>query len=110
MILWSGKGYLVIVMALAAILAVNLATDYVLFQPGYYKATGWPKLMGLCLAALPTWWLGVHLNRAKGKVLIDPETGREVILPNNHSLFFLPMQYWAFVLVAFGIVMFFTGQ
>jgi hypothetical protein len=60
------------------------------------------------LFALPTAELQAHLNEnqpLKATVMIDKQTGREVKIKPNHSLFFIKMQYSAFIIAGIGIVM-----
>ncbi|AMP04624.1 hypothetical protein CPter91_2260 [Collimonas pratensis] len=38
-------------------------------------------------------------------MLLDQQTGAEVILKPDHSLFFIKMQYWAFIAGVIGLVM-----
>jgi hypothetical protein len=45
------------------------------------------------------WWLGRKLNSAPNRELVDPKTGQRVLLRNDHSLFWIPMQWWAIPIV-----------
>jgi hypothetical protein len=51
------------------------------------------------------------LNKPKGKALIDPETGREVIISGvKHTLFFIRVEYWGIILGIIAIINIFTSQ
>jgi len=50
-----------------------------------------------------TWHFGSSWNK-KARVDIDEETGEKYQFKTNHSLFWIPMQYWAFVLGFLGIL------
>lgn len=52
--------------------------------------------------------MGAYLNRKQGKVMIEKETGREVILKPDHSFFFIRMEYWGPLLLALGVVFLFV--
>jgi hypothetical protein len=40
----------------------------------------------------------------KKRVVIDKETGEEIVLASNHSLFFVPVQLWPVIFVVIGLV------
>ncbi len=104
MIVWNGLGILVPIIAFLFFLVANLAADGLLGE-GFYESHGWPKLAAALVGAVSIWFLGRYLNSRGTRTLIDEETGEKVVLGNKHSLFFLKMEYWAFVLVGFGVVM-----
>src|SRR5262245_24718472 len=101
MIIWSGLGFLVFVIAFTCSLAMALFTK-VLFGDGYYTTHSWPLAVALAVAGILTWLLGNKLNRRQGKVMIEKETGREILLRPNHSLYFVRMHYWGPILIALG--------
>jgi hypothetical protein len=101
MIIWSGLGFLVFVIAFACSFAMAVFTN-ALFGDGYYTAHSWPLAVAMAIAGALTWLLGNALNRRKGKVMIEKETGREVVLQTNHSLFFVRVHYWGPILIALG--------
>ncbi len=59
------------------------------------------------LAAIPVWIIGRKKNAKTTRALIDPETGEDVSLESGggHELFFLPMEYWAPIMVVLAIAM-----
>ena len=76
----------------------------------YYQAHGWPKLVAFAVAAVIVGIVGRWLNRRQGKVLIDPETGREVVVGRGNTFFFIPMEYWAPILLVLGIIFLFVTE
>jgi hypothetical protein len=101
MIIWSGLGFLVFIFAFGCSLGMNLFVRP-LFGDGYYQTHAWPLALALVVAGILTWFVGNALHRRPGKVFIDKETGREVLLGQNHSLFFIKMHYWGPILIALG--------
>ena len=99
MVIWTGWGLLVLVFVVIGAgtgeLLANLAqTDQ-----------NWPMGIGTLLAA------GMNYSAAKmleseGEILIDPETGEEVLLKSSHSLFFIPIKYWTYVFGALAVLWF----
>ena len=104
MIIWKGHGWLVVLFAGGFLLLMQTVGDG-LFGEGFYQANAWPKIVALFVAAAATWFVGVKLNGGEDKELLDPETGQPVRLAApSHTLFFVPMQYWAIALVAIAVV------
>ena len=108
MIIWSGLGFLVVIFAFGCSLVMNLLISP-LFGHGYYQTHAWPLAFALVVAGVLTWFVGNALNRRRGKIYIDKETGREVQLRTNHSLFFIKMHYWGPILLVLAFLsLFFT--
>jgi len=62
--------------------------------------------VGGIVAAGLCWWLGTKLNDPSGdRVLVDKNSGKEVRIKSRHSLMFLPVQYWAFIIFAVFLVL-----
>jgi hypothetical protein len=56
------------------------------------------------IAASLTYGLHRLLLLKKQRVLVDKETGKEVVLASGHSLFWVPVPLWPVVFVAFGLI------
>lgn len=102
MIIWSGYGIIVAVIAFISLMLTQLTVDGIL-NHGYYTAHGWPKLTAFILAGILTLLLGNYLNAKQGKVVIEKATGRELLLKPNHSLFFINIQYWGYIFFIIGL-------
>jgi membrane protein YqaA with SNARE-associated domain len=62
--------------------------------------------IGAILSGIAIWFIGNKFNSpAKSRTFIDKESGQEVIVKPDHSLFFIKMQYWAFIVSGFGVIM-----
>ena len=46
--------------------------------------------------------LGLYLRGKGGRVVVDKQTGREIVLRRRHTLFFIPIEYWGLVVVVLG--------
>jgi hypothetical protein len=53
--------------------------------------------VGFGAGLLVIWFMGRWLNGRPQKILVDPESGERVILIGEHSLYWIPMQYWALI-------------
>ena len=108
MVIWSGLGFLVAVITFLLLLTAEYLTESLLQDESYYQTHGWPKLLAFFIAGAVVWALGRYLNRRQGKVMIEKETGKEVLINPNHSLFFIRMEYWGPILLVLGIFFFFV--
>ncbi len=93
MIIWSGLGFLAALIPFIFVLVFGLLSN-VLFGQGYMTSHNWPIGLALLISAVLVFFLGIRLERP-GKTLIDPQTGRSVVLRRRNTLFFIPIKYWA---------------
>jgi len=89
MMIWSGLGILVPVIAAICIFAAD--------------SLGWPKSIFLFIGAIAVTAIGLYLNRLPGRTVIDKATGKEIVLKKKHTFFFVPVVYWGAVLAAFAV-------
>ena len=59
--------------------------------------------VGLFAAAAANWHLGLGLNKQTGRELFDAKT-RPSALKCDHSLFYIPMQYFSALMLAAAVV------
>jgi hypothetical protein len=112
MIIWRGWGFLVAVIGFGCLLLTEIGIEAVRNDDQFYQDHGWPKLLAFLVAAGIVWPLGRALNRTKpGRELVDPKTGERVVLQpgSQHSLFFVPIEYWAALFVVLGVVFLFVN-
>jgi len=103
-IIWSGKGFLVAVFTFGFSLVANLVTNSVTGGGAYWDAHKWPFAVSLFVSAVPSWVVGRSIQNRNARVLVDPKTGEEVVLRESHTLFFVPMMWWAPILVVVGVI------
>jgi hypothetical protein len=107
MIIWSGWGIMVGLVAFAIVMLTQLCVNAVMQDDHFYQTNGWPKLLGLWIAAAVSWPMGHVMNRGEERWIYDPETSEPVLVReggNEHTLFFIPVQYWWIVLAVLGVV------
>jgi hypothetical protein len=112
MIIWTRAGFLALLIPFLCALAMNVAVDGAFKDDHYYKDHGWPKLLACLLGGGVLWPLGRRLNQTDERQLLDMETGEVVRFQSGggHTLFFIPVEYWSFIVAAFGVVTLFTSQ
>jgi hypothetical protein len=106
MIIWKGWGIAVAVIAITAWIGGDLAGEKLLGTPDAFN-----PLSGLALAAAAAaiWQLSKYLNRQPGRSVVDKATGREFVLRRSHSLFFIPIEYWAWIVAVLAILTFLSA-
>ncbi len=95
MIVWEGRGILIVLVLIASFILAEAVL------PIYYLDFAF--VISFLGTGILTWHFGSNWNK-KARVVIDKETGEEYQIKSNHSLFWIPMQYWAFVLGFLGII------
>ncbi len=108
MIIWKGLGFIVPIIGLVAFFVTQLALDAA-FGDDFYTSNGWPKLVGAFLAAGLIFLASRLLGKPTGKIFIDKETGQEIEMRKTHSLFFIPILYWAPIVLLLGFYLAFSG-
>ena len=98
--IWRGWGILVVLYALAGVVVGTVVRN----AAGGGVRAG--VAIGACevLAGIGVWFTGLRLNREPDRTLVDPKSGNEVRLRRRHTLFWIPMQYWAPVLAIVGVI------
>jgi hypothetical protein len=109
MIIWNGAGFIVAVITFTSMVLTEQFVENLYQDDKYYQHHGWPKLVAFVAAALVVYPIGRYLNATEGRVLVDPATGERVVIKSDHSLFFINVQTWPFVLVLLGFVFLFVG-
>src|SRR5262245_8816650 len=98
MIIWKGAGFIVAVVAFLMLLLTEISVEALTGDDSYYQKHGWPKLAGFIIAGCLVMLIGKYLNKKEGRVLIDKQTGEEVVVKSEHSLFFINVEYWSYIL------------
>ena len=107
MIIWHGRGVMVFLIAFGCLLLTELFTRAVFGGTTYYQSHGWPKLVGLWLAAGLVYALRSSLGVGRERTLIDKVTGQEIKVSLEGRFLFIPARYWPAILLAAGVVYFF---
>lgn len=103
MFIWQGAGILsILVPVILGILAQWSVDSY--FGHGYSEIHSWQNAIAWTLGAVVIWLSGTKLAKRPTKSLIDPKTGAQVSFQEKHTLFWIPMQYWAIVWIGASIV------
>ncbi len=80
MIIWSGFGFVVAVLGFAALLFTEMISERITGNDRFYQEHGWVILIGMLVAAALTYGLHRLLLLERGRVMIDKQTGQEIVL------------------------------
>ena len=106
-ILWTGWGFLVpVIVGVGFVLTQTILNT--IFGPYTYEDAAWPKILATILTSVSIWFVGRYFNGKPGRVMIDKKTGREVVFKRRNALFFIPMEYWAFIVGIFFLLISFV--
>lgn len=94
MLFWKGKGILAIFIPVAVFIVLGLIGS--LFGVDFSNSKPLVSI-ALIASSLSTWFLGRKLNGAKPRILIDQETNEQVLLKENHTFWFINLEYWSVV-------------
>ncbi len=106
MIIWSGWGGLVALITFLCALTTEWLVEMQTKDRDYFQREGWPFMVAMLVAAIIVWPLSKYLNRKnEPRELIDPQSGERVIVESGggNSLFFIPMEYWSYILALIGV-------
>ena len=106
MIVWKGWGFLVAVIVFFTSLIAELISESFTNNENYYQEHGFPLSLALLVAGIISGLLGKWLNTRKAKVFIEKDTGKEIVIKNSHSLFFIPMEYWGIILAVSSVLVY----
>ena len=85
MIIWRGYGILVGLLSFAIMVATEHIVETSFEDELYYQITSWPIILAFTISGIVTYPIGLSLNKHG----------------NQHSLFFIPIQY---LIIAFPII------
>ncbi len=104
MIIWSGWGVLAPIGTFILLIITELSTEYFFDNEQYYQQHEWPALVAFIISGIMCWFLGNELNKARPSGYLDEETEGEVMITPNHTFFFIPLQFWAFLFPVLGVI------
>lgn len=108
MIVWSGLGILIAIVAvMAGGLAASVAPglEHLVLRPDQHVSNALDLCLGAAGAALGCRLLALWLDRrerASERLLVDATTGQQVRFVRRDTLFFMRARTWVYLLLAFS--------
>ena len=98
MVIWSGFGWVVPVIAIACLLLGNVIIG------DSWSGNTWAQAGALLATAALTFAFDrFFLAKRADRTLMNKETGEDVVIRKSDSLFFIPIRFWPLVLVAIAV-------
>jgi uncharacterized integral membrane protein len=104
--IWKGWGVLALIIPIFFIFIVQFVTNFI-FGQDFYQHSDWTLSLVLILSAVSAYFIGIKLNSKPPRVLIDKESGDEIEFKQTHSMFWIPLEYWGFIMFGLGVFVFF---
>ena len=104
MLIWRGAGVVVPGLALVILFLTSLSVSLLFKDDNYFATHGWPRLVGCWITAFLVRYVGTTLDKREARVVVDKETGKELLLKPHHDFFFIKLEHWAWILFAAGII------
>ncbi|MDR1371311.1 MAG: hypothetical protein LBJ72_14500 [Dysgonamonadaceae bacterium] len=102
MVIWSGRGIIPVLVFFLFLVVCNF-----IFPEEHWD---YGVVSSLFATGIFCWYFGNKWNNKEQRVLIDEQTGKKFILKNNHSLFWIPVQYWGIICAILGIIVLFQNS
>jgi hypothetical protein len=102
MIVWSGRGFLSIVVLFATLFLC------VAILPKENDDIGF--VITAFVTGIFSWVYGKKWNTQNERIVIDEKTGERLLIKNNHTLFWIPMQYWGVIFSILGVIILFQNS
>lgn len=97
-VIWNGFGCLVIPVIILGAVAVGVIAQA---EPN----ARWPRMIAVLGTSLLLFGLGIALNRPK--VVGQDRFGNAVAASEDHSLYWIPVQYWSAITLIIGTILVF---
>ncbi len=107
-IIWRGWGFVVLPIVIACVIVGGMMGTGI---ASLGLAATWANALGTLIAtavgAGGIWIIAQMITRGRPpRRLVDQQTGQEIVIrPDAGSLFFIPTRFWAFIVLALGLLM-----
>ncbi|HEX8901804.1 hypothetical protein [Vitreimonas sp.] len=108
MLIWTGWGIGVVIIAFIGLMIAFAAGDALMtqFAMPYGPANSAGIIIGGVLAAIGMVLLTRWREQGESRTFIDERTGERIeVRPNAGSLFFIPTRYWSWIMLALTALM-----
>lgn len=103
LIIYKGKGWLVVVFVFACSFIANLLTNWITGNEQFWNNNKWPFCISLLAASILSFTVGYYLSSQESKIYIEKDSGKEIEIKPDHSLFFIRVTYWGPILLLIAI-------
>ena len=104
MIVWTGLGFLIAIIGVGVLAGTEVVVENIAGNENFYQDNPWVIFLGMVVAAAVTYVLNKTILSTKTKTVLDKETGEEILLVDEHSLFFIASKWWPIIFMGIGII------
>jgi hypothetical protein len=105
LIIWSGAGAVALILPIVVCLVTNIVTSKIFDESNYFQRHLWPKLAALGITGVCCFFLGRYLHSQPARIVLDKNTGQEIVEKPYHHFMFIKLEYWGLIFVAIGLVL-----
>lgn len=110
MLVWQGWGILVVAIPFAVIAVVSAIWTAMFGSAAAREGATLMLGVALLVSAPLVYLLGKRLDARPGRTMIDKDTGQEIVLRGAHTLFFVPVRYWAWIGAGLAVILLVVGM
>jgi len=103
MIIWSGNGFLIFIIVFVDALLAELISESVTSDDRFYQTNFIPLGCSFLISALIIKILSNYFAKKKVANKGSYEFDKITIANSNHKLFFIPFNYWPYILAFIGV-------
>jgi hypothetical protein len=99
MIIWQGRGGLTalfIILSMACVIGLVNLTGW--------HGQDWITYFAMALPAAAANAILAAKTPSEERAVIDKQTGQEIVLRQRHTLFWIPIKYWTFIILAYPVI------
>lgn len=86
------------------IIVLSMAVVLVPIQVMGWHVADWQTYIAMAVLGAAGNAILVANTPSKERIVIDKETGQELVLSERHTLFWIPIKYWTFIILGYAIV------
>ena len=110
MIIWTGRGWLVLVVGFASLLGIQLGAGAISGNSDFYTDNEWMPGVALFVAAAVIWVLSQTVCKEETHTYRDHINGEMLTeTSERHSLFFMPVSWWPAITAVLGVIFVVVG-
>jgi hypothetical protein len=108
-LVWQGLGAYALAVPFLMVVAVYLAVSVIFGAETAARFGTAGSGIALLASAAILWKFAKRLAARPVRTLVDKETGEEVVLREQHTMFWIPLRYWAIFYAGLGVIVLVGG-
>ncbi len=100
MIVWQGRGGIT-----ALIIFLSIGVVLLLHEWTGHRVPDWVTYVAMAvIAGGANAFFAAKYAQPERRILIDKQTGQEIELVRKHTLFWIPVWYWTYIILAYAVI------